>query len=147
MFVLEGQLENVLDIRDEKRLTAFVSIIKHFSLTKETQLLAKKCDLPPRTLARSAKMLRDKLLDAPETWRTEPQAVGVPAPCQIFARYIEAAGCVGVLYPSQQRGTLCLALYPRNFKDSDSYIAVKGALAPGTTYTQLDRDNLCPEGI
>lgn len=147
VFVLEGQLENVLDIRDEKRLTAFVSIIKQFRLTKETQQLAKKCSLPPRMLMRSVKTLRDKLLDAPEAWRTEPQAASVPAPSQIFARYVEAAGYEGVLYPSQQGGTLCLALYPRNLKDSDSYIVVKGPLAPGTTYIRLDRDNLCIDGI
>lgn len=147
VFVLEGRLENVLDLRDDARLSAFVSIIKQFTLTKETQLIAKRCGLPPRTLMRSVKTLRSKLLEAPQTWRTESVATSVPSPSQIFARYVEAAGFEGVLFPSQQGGTLCLALYPKNFKDSDSYIAVTGELPPTTTYVRLDRENLCLEGI
>lgn len=147
VFVLEGQLANVLDLRDDAALAGFVAIIKQFTLTQETQQLAKKCGIPPWKLMRSVRTLRDRLLAPPQTWRADPQSVGVPAPSQIFARYIEAAGYEAVLYPSQQGGTLCLALYPRNFKDSDSFIAVKGDLAPGTSYSRLDRDNLCLDVI
>lgn len=141
VFVLEGQLANVLDLREDAALAGFAAIIKQFTLTKETQQLARKCSLPPWKLLRSAKGLRNRLLAAPQAWRRDAEFLSVPSASQIFARYIEAAGYEGALYPSQQGGTLCLALYPKNFQDSDSYIAVKGALAPGTSHARLDRNN------
>lgn len=146
-FVLDGHLENVFDLRDYARLEAFIAIIRRFRLTDETRQLARKCGLPPRQLLRTAKELQQRLLTSSDEWRTEPLFVDVPAPSQIFGRYIEAAGFEGLIYPSQQGGTLCLAIYPRNFQGSDSYLEVRGTLPVGTTCARLDRANLCLDNI
>lgn len=53
-----------------------------------------------------------------------------------FARYIEAAGYEGILYPSQQGGTLCLAVFPQNFPGSESFLEVRGTLPSGTRCTR-----------
>lgn len=145
-FIIDGQLENVFDLRDYSKLTEFASIIRKFTLTKETRDIARKCSLPPRALMRSPRLMQEKILEASKDWRVEPLMADIPATCQIFARYIEAAGYEGLLYPSQQGGTLCLAIYPRNFTGSNSYLAVRDPPA-GTTCIRLDRANLCLEGI
>ncbi len=44
----------------------------------------------------------------------EPQLFGIPAANQIFSLYIRGAGFEGVIYPSQQGGNACMAIYPEN---------------------------------
>jgi RES domain-containing protein len=144
--VLDGNLENVFDLRDHARMNAFVAIIRRFKLTQETRELGRRLGLPPSRLVQSAKGLQQKLFAPPSHWRTEPLMVDVPALSQIFGRYIEAAGFEGLLYPSQQGGTLCLAIYPRNFRGGNSYLEVRGTPPAGITCARLDRANLCLEG-
>lgn len=145
-FVIDGHLHNVFDLRDLKRLDGFVSIIKRFTLTKETRELARRSGLPARKLVRSSRELHERVLASSKDWRMEPLLVDVPASSQVFGRYIEAAGYEGLLYPSQRGGTLCLAIYPRNFAGTNSYLEVQGNPPAGSTCMRVDRENLCLEG-
>src|SRR5690606_26191952 len=108
-FSIEGQLSNVLDLRDLSALEDFVAIIKKFKLTRDTRQLARKYNLPARPLVRSTQNLQDRVLAASDAWRIEPLLADIPAANQIFARYVQAAGYEGVLYPSQRGAGLCLA--------------------------------------
>jgi hypothetical protein len=145
--IISGQLENVFDLREESKLSAFVSIVKRFTLTKETREIARKNGIPRGSLVRSAKQLKTKLLASSKEWRVEPLLADIPAPSQVFGRYIEAAGYEGLLFPSQQGGTLCLAIYPRNFARSNAYLEVRGRPPSNSTCTRLDRANLCLMGL
>lgn len=146
-FSVNGNLENVLDLRDHQKLDAFVEIVKKFKLTKETREIARKAGIAPRELIRTSKQLQTKLFEDSKTWRVEPLMTDIPAPSQLFGRYIAAAGYEALLFPSQQGGTLCLAVYPQNFEGSESYLEVKGPHPMGATCTRLDRNSLCLDGI
>jgi hypothetical protein len=141
-FLLRGQLEQVLDLRTEESLGTFAEIIKSFDISQETKDAVRKAGLPPRAIMRSAKELWKQLLVPPSEWRWEPQAHGIPAACQIFGRFVRDAGFEAILYPSQQGGGSCLAVYPGNFRASEGHIAVIGALPEGATHTMLDKDHL-----
>ena len=92
---------------------------------------------------RTARDVYKRLLAPPKEWRTEPQLFGIPAPNQIFSRYARGAGFEGVLYPSQQGGTLCLAVYPENLRNGSTRIEVVGGAPPAARCLVMDKDNLC----
>lgn len=141
-FVLSGQLEHVLDLRTDKSLKAFADIIEGFDISPQTKTAVRKAGLPPRRIMRSAHEIWTQLLVAPPNWRLEPQAYGIPAACQIFGRFVHDAGFEAILYPSQQSGGNCLAVYPGNFRASAGHIEVVGAVPDGATHTILDKDHL-----
>jgi RES domain len=141
-FLLRGQLAQVLDLRTSASLDAFADIIKGFDISQDTKNAVRKASLPPRAIMRSATELRRQLLAPSSEWRLEPQAHGIPAACQIFGRFVRDAGFEGILFPSQQGGCSCLAIYPGNFRASDGHIEVIGAVPDGATHTLLDKDHL-----
>ncbi|MBB6092105.1 hypothetical protein HNQ60_000951 [Povalibacter uvarum] len=141
-FPLHGHVDEVLDLREMRRLRPFVDIIKRFNLSSDTIAYAKKHKFPQRTLVTTVVMLRNLLL-APPSWREEPQNYGIPAPSQIFGRLVRDAGFEGILYPSQRGGQLCLALFPENFRDSSSEVHVRGTPPPAASCYKLNKDNLC----
>jgi RES domain len=140
-FLLTGQLEHVLDLRAYKSLEAFAGIIKRFDISPQTKAAVRRAGLSPRPIMRSAKQLWTQLLVAPSSWRLEPQAYGIPAPCQIFGRFAHDAGLEGILFPSQLGSGSCLAVFPENFRASGAHIEVLGAIPDGATHTILDKDH------
>lgn len=59
-FSIEGQLSNVLDLRDLSALEDFVAIIRKFKLTRDTRQLARKYSLPARSLVAPLRTWRTK---------------------------------------------------------------------------------------
>lgn len=140
-FSLNGRVENVFDLQDAKGLREFARIVGAFRLSPDTIRFARKVNLRPRTLIRNARELLTRVLAAPDSWRTEPQLFGIPSSNQILGRFIRDAGYEGVLYPSQQGGTLCLAVFPQNIRASGSRIEIVGAAPEGARLLVLDKDS------
>jgi hypothetical protein len=144
-FPLEGRVDLVLDLRDPKPLKKFVDIIKRFQLSPDTIKFGKAAGFPARSLVTTSRELHKRLLAAPSAWRAEPSSYGIPAPNQIFGYLAKEAGFEALLYPSQQGGRLCLAVFNENFAGSNtsSQIRVRGRPPVGATHAVLDRHNLC----
>jgi hypothetical protein len=139
-FALTGRVENVFDLHDAKGLREFARIVGRFRLSPDTIRFARKVNLRPRTLIRNSRELLTRVLAAPDSWRTEPQLLGIPSANQILGRFIRDAGYEGVFYPSQQGGTSCLAVFPQNIRASGSRVEVVGAAPEGARYLVLDKD-------
>jgi hypothetical protein len=90
---------------------------------------------------RTAGQVQTRILLAPEAWRSEPQLFGIPAANQIFSRYILGAGFEGVIYPSQQGGNACLAIYPENV--AGTHIEVTGGTPPQAAHLVMDAHSRC----
>jgi hypothetical protein len=146
-FSLRGQLEQVFDLRVRSGLTAFAKIIAAFDLSSDTKKFAQRMQLSPRALIRTPHDLWKRSLAAPGQWRTEPQAFGIPAASQIFGRFVRDAGFEAVLYPSQQGGTSCLAVFPENLRAGSARVEVVGGIPPGASCTVLDKEHLCIAGL
>jgi RES domain len=148
-FSLKGQLDQVFDLRERSGLTNFVKIISKFDVSNDTQKFARSAGLPPpppRLIIKTPHGLQKRLLTPPSVWRLEPQMFGIPATSQIFGRFIRDAGFEAILYPSQQGGETCLAVFPGNFRASASRIEVVGDVPPGASCAVLDKDHLCLDG-
>jgi len=142
-FTLSGRVENVFDLQDSKGLRDFVTVIKRFDLSREIWRFARGIGVRPRTLVRTTKELLLRALAAPDKWRAEPQLFGIPAANQIFGRFVRDAGFDGILYPSQQGGTRCLAVFPENINVSSSRIQVTGDAPSGASCLTMDKGNPC----
>lgn len=142
-FTLGGRVENVFDLHDAKGLRDFVTIIKRFDLSSETRRFARRIGVRHQTLVRTTRELLLRTLAAPDKWRAKPQLFGIPAANQIFGRFVRDAGFDGILYPSQQGGTRCLAIFPENINASSSRIQVIGDAPSGASCLTMDKDNPC----
>jgi hypothetical protein len=146
-FSLHGHLDQVFDLHGRLGLTKFSKIISAFEVSGDTKKFAHRMRLSTRRLIQTAHELWKRLLAPPAEWRTEPQAFGIPAASQIFGRFVRDAGFEAILYPSQQGGSSCLAVFPENFRASSAKVEVIGATPPGATCTVLDHEHLCIDGL
>ena len=119
---LDGEVENVFDLRSVNSLKPFFKIVKNFKLSKELRELARKVGIPPPWTVTALPQLRQSLLDP--NWKHYPMQHNIPANPQIFGRLLEDAGYQGAIYPSVKGGGSCMALFLRNFGSSPSFVAI-----------------------
>jgi len=74
-------------------------------------------------------------------WRKKPSIYDIPANSQIFGHLIYTAGIDGILYPSKLTEKPCLAIYPRNFPGSDSFIQMDDELPHENVPKKIDESN------
>lgn len=74
-------------------------------------------------------------------WRDMPMLWDIPANSQILAQIAYAAGIEAILYPSKITCKNCLALFPKNFQQSDSYIKLEGEIPKEVKNLQIDYKN------
>jgi RES domain-containing protein len=135
---LRGRIERVLDVTDTTALQGFVDVIREFALPRTVATLARQLNLKRApALIRSAVMLQRQLL-SPD-WRMLPMQYDLPANSQVFGRVASAAGLHGILYPSAraEQGR-CLALFPQNWRGSDTYVEVADVTPPEARLVRLD---------
>lgn len=119
---ISGYLENVFDLTQATHLDAFVGLIKNFKLSKQLREEARQLQLKMNDgiIIKSSQKLSQALLNP--DWRINPACFDIPANSQIFGHLIYLAGIEGILYPSKFTKKLCLALFPNNFANTDSFI-------------------------
>jgi len=65
----------------------------------------------------------------------------IPSNSQIFGQLIMEAGIQGILYKSKLTGKECLAIYPFNFPNSDSFIQLNDESPNLNTPSRIDAIN------
>ncbi len=133
---LSGKIENIIDLTDKKSLNSFCSLIKDFKIPISLQKSARELKLPPPTAAKTVDQILLTLLEP--NWRSQPMQFDIPANSQIFGQIVSSAGIEGILYPSKMNGEPCLAIFPKNFKNSPSFIKLDDPAPPETKITILD---------
>ena len=119
-FSLSGSIDSVIDLDQPERLQPFIDVIRTFTISSHLQKRAQalRANLP--NIISTVDELLLALLS--RSWRFEAAAVDIPSPSQIFGQLIANAGISGVAYPSKFTGKKCLAIFPQNFRNSDSSI-------------------------
>ncbi len=133
---VSGRLEAVFDIGRIEALRPFVDIVSRFKMPSRVVQLAQKLKLPPPRLVRSPSELRRVLTT--KNWRAWPVQFDLPATSQVFGALLRDAGFEAVLYPSARADGRCIAVFPENLRDSQSYVEVTSAVPPGSSTTRLD---------
>lgn len=133
---VSGKFDKIFDLTNAKNLKHFVDLVKNFKFSKELIDLAQKLGIPKPEIIKTSNMLIRTLLHP--DWRQYPRNCDVPSNPQIFGQLIYLAGIEGILYPSKFTGKLCLALFPRNFVGTDSYINLDDEVPHPKVPTRID---------
>ena len=137
---INGYIHSVLDLTKKHSLNSFIKIIKQFTLSDALQKRAKKINLT-RNLVYNVTQLKKTMFN--RDWRRDPNIHDIPAPSQIFGQLAHQAGIEAILYKStrkSRRGGLCLAVFPKNFKNSNSVLAVEN-YSIKTKYKKIDSES------
>jgi len=139
VFYMSGKVHDLFDLTNSKNLDDFVKIIKQFKISDEVTNLAIKLGMrePIRTVKSSDQLHASLLAD---DWRKLPAQFDIPSNTQVFGKILADSGFEGVLYPSAKENKFkCLALFPQNFKNTESYIQLSGNIAQDVELRSLSR--------
>lgn len=134
-----GTLDKIFDLTETDNLKPFVELIKNFKLSNALKATAKKLYQVNPNIIKTPHELSQNLLRA--DWRQWPVSCDIPANSQIFGHLICSAGIEGILYTSKFTGKLCLAVFPRNFVGTDSYITLDDEPPHASVPTRIDAYN------
>ncbi len=122
---VSGKLDKVFDLRKKSNLKKLVAVFKKFKISKELTKLANEIYADEPELVKSEQLLLDSILE--RNWRNKPVQFDIPSNSQIFGYLAYLAGVDGIIYPSKYTGKVCLAIFPKNFENGDSFIKLDDA--------------------
>lgn len=120
---VECRLTNVFDLTKTKNLNNLVNTMKKFEIPKGVHEKAKDIGLGVPRLVKNSKELLNTIMM--EDWRYLPAQHSLPSNSQILGNLLQAADFSGVLYKSTKGKGKCLAVFPKTFDKSDSYIRIE----------------------
>ena len=136
---VSGQLDTIIDIRNSKTLSKFVEVIKTFKISQRIKILAKKLKQPTPKIGKTNKQLWNSLLE--KNWSYFPTQFDIPSDSQIFGKLVCSVGIVGIIYPSIYTKKPCLAIFPCNFDNTDSYIELDDETPDKKMTKKFDSNN------
>ncbi len=135
---VDGFLEKVVDLTKPKTLKLFFKQIEDVTVSNYLIKRAEKLNLPFPNTIKTEKLLLQTLLDY--DWNKAPNMYDIPSNSQIFGHLVFQAGIEGILYPSKYTEQSCLAIFPENFVNTQSYISILDPPSPKTP-TRVDSSN------
>ena len=132
-----GSLGTIIDLNQPDRLKDFVHLIKDFKLSESLKKAGNKIGVKVGNVQNLQGLITSLLYP---NWRAYPMHVEVPASCQIFGQLVSEAGIEGIKFPSKYSGN-CLAIFPKNFEGTDSFVQLTDQAPPGVTRIRIDAQN------
>lgn len=132
--LLRGEVHNIFDMT-LRNLEPVASIFRKIKMPPRAQALKKKLGTRELKMVTTAADLYRTVLDF--NWRQSPVQFGLPAPSQVLAEFIRAAGFEGVYYKSSKGPGHCLALFPDRLQDA-SYLELADAAPAELKYPRMD---------
>lgn len=136
---VSGKLDKVFDLTKADNLMPFINLIKNFKPSKELIKLAKELNMPNPSVVKTKSQLLQTLLHP--DWRQLPSQYDVPANSQIFGHLIYSSEIEGILYLSKFTGKKCLALFPKNFIGTSSFIELNDEVPHEKVPKRIDATN------
>ena len=137
-----GYLEQILDLTDKRNLNDFFKEIKCIKLSDSLCKKAKFYRTSPRPAIKTLNELYNTIFE--ENYKSHGLLFDIPSNSQILGHIAYEAGIQAIKYPSKFTKKNCLAVYPRNFENSDSYLQIKLEDAPETMKDidkKMDKDS------
>ena len=134
---VRGNLESVFLISSFQSLNSVASVLKRVKMPKEAARIRKVLKVPPSSLNMVQNGIQLFDLVMKQNWRVYPRQFGLPAPSQILAELIRAAGFEAIQYQSSKGPGLCMAIFPENLTDT-SFIEIIDPSPRAVTLTRMD---------
>jgi len=136
---ISGKIDKIFDLTNEKNLLPLIELIKDFKFSSEFKKFSKKLGFTSPQIIKTPELLIQTLL-TPD-WRQLPSNYDIPANSQIFGHIIHQAGIEGILYHSKLTTCLCLAIFPKNFVGTDSYLKLDDEAPHEKVPVRIDASN------
>lgn len=133
---VRARLDLVFDVGNLEALKPFVDIVSRFKMPPRVLQLAKALKMPAPQLIRTPSQLHRSLIE--KNWRALPAQFDLPGNSQVFGALLRDAGFEAVVYPSARGDGRCVAVFPENLPDSQSFVEVIPPVPKGATLTRLD---------
>ena len=114
-------------------------MISKFTIPQSIVDSASRLNLPSPTIINSKKLLLESFLAS--DWRKEPAQCDIPANGQIFGQLAYEAGIDGILFKSSKTKKPCLAIFPSNFANGNSFLTLDDEPPEEWIITKVDSDN------
>ncbi len=138
-----GSLETIIDLYEPERLQGFIDLIKDFDTSAALKTELKK--LGDRS--NQVKTIEELLSAIYEPhWRSMAMHLDLPGACQVFGQLVEDAGIEGIRYKSKFTGKSCLAIFPQNFVEPDSFVEIMDQCPQGVKRRRLSAEKKKPSG-
>lgn len=137
MFQLRGLLHNVFDMKVES-LEAAARVFRKIKMPTRAVTLKKKLQMKDLRMVTTGHELHRTALEY--NWRQGPVQFGLPAPSQVLAEFIRAAGFEGIHYKSTKGPGHCLALFPDRLQDQ-SFVELSDAAPAEVKHTKLSQES------
>ena len=137
---VQGELLELFDLTSVQALEAVARIFRRIKMPARARQLKAKLRIPNRDLGmvQTAQQLHNAVLK--HNWRVGPIQFGLPAPSQILAELVRAAGYEGILYRSTKGGGRCIAVFPDLLKPG-SHIELIDDAPAAVRHQRLDLDS------
>lgn len=135
---VSGQLDQVFDLRSSDKLDKFVGLIKDFAVPLQVIKQAKALGTEV-SLVDTVERLYESVLDV--DWRKLPRFFDVPSNSQIFGQLVYNAKIAGIVYLSKLTNKECLAIFPRNFQRSLSFVQLDDPPPDDKVPNKIDENN------
>lgn len=133
---LQGELEFVFDLRNSMSLKSFFNSIREIKFPSYLIKTAKMWGFKKPRTVRSVNELFKTMFE--KNWRFHPMQCDIPSNSQIFGQIVESVDIQGILYKSVKNQAECLAIFPRNFANTGSYVQLVDKSPRETTIRRLD---------
>lgn len=114
-----GSLETIIDLYQPERLQGLVDLIKEFKVSPSIKADGKKVGLQLAEVMDVTQLL-SALYDP--NWRGYPLHLDLPSGSQTFGQLVYGAGIEGIRFKSKYSEKPCLAVFPQNFRNPDSFV-------------------------
>lgn len=138
VIAIKGELDQLFDLHDQTNLEPFLDLIKGFKLSRGLQRRAQKL----RASCQPVRTMKELLYSFVQpNWREFPMLFDIPSNSQLFGQIVSSANIQGILYPSKLSSKQCLAVFPKTFKNSSSYVQLVGDLPNPNVPKRIDSNN------
>jgi hypothetical protein len=119
-FAVSGKLERVFDLRRPDRLRDIVGLMQGFRLSGDLRKRAKTLPVvKPRVITTVTELVESLLI---RDWRSVPTLCEIPSNGQLFGQLVYNADIEAIIYSSKFTKKDCLAIFPENFRNTQSWV-------------------------
>ncbi len=134
-----GEIENVFDLTNTASLDELAAMFSRFTVSDRLWREARRLKMIEPKVSGSSAGLLETFLDP--NWRVFPQMLDVPANPQVFGQLVNTAQGGGIVFLSKFTGKKCLAIFPKNFENTNSFVQLDDLSPSNAVTTRIDQSN------
>lgn len=137
---VHGRIERILDVTDPYAIAPVCRILAKIKMPNGIPQLLRRLRAPKNAI-QMVRTTSDLQRAITANWRTWPIQFGLPSPSQQFAELVVAAGYEAIRYKSSNSSGYCLAVFPANLGNDNSFVELIDSAPDNVSSKRLDLES------